>query len=812
MAARVSTLGQRGHGKHIEVLGLSGVSVFHHLGPERSRWTWDHDGDEQLYSVAVHAAMAQPEISKHYGAREPVTRPAVRAAAYKPEFIAEAFNYTRTLYVAYRRAARTAEQVEAEYEAGRAQLVLDWPLRIFTGAVLAIPAWITIDVAFTAGWLTDWALLAFLITTFAAGLILIADQPSNHRARHAAEVARLRLWVIWCRKDRIDARTRWSTALKQNAVLPQLQIAVHHLLGDDQDSLLSIDDHDGLRDAHDRRYVVPTQAERQLRQKMTQIDGGTIAVCGSRGAGKSTLLRSCTDRQSTRTFDLSVFVQAPAEYAPQEFLLTLFGEVCEAYLRRFSLDPAETGVFMAVRKRRIVRAVGRAVRWIVALALALAALAAALGRGAQWLYERYATPEMMDHARHWSRQGLDVVVALWHNQPWISGILLTCIGWWLLPPFRRRFTGPTLAQECQRYLYRLRTVQSSSTAVNFGLPPMQGVSLGSSRATSVSSVPFTFPELVGDFRELLEKISRQLDSVFGSRVVIAIDELDRLGDAATARKFLGQIKAIFGIKGVYYLVSVAEDVGAAFVRRGLPHRDVTDSSLDDLLYLQPRTVAESRSLLVVRAPSLTQSYVLLLHALSGGIPRDLIRYARRLIEVHHWTDRKELKDLAPSMILEELAETLEGFRTLLAMKDWTADGGPLLNRLYVLVRLLRSPHERLEMEARARIQYLADNPVPVLPSTATDTESNQLDGDTLTLWQEASACAYFSWTLLQIFGTPDFDNRFEHAQNDVMNGDPQRLAEARQELAVSPFSARILLDDIRAAWELTPSNPWIDPG
>ncbi|UIX32263.1 hypothetical protein [Streptomyces sp. GQFP] len=44
-----------------------------------------------------------------------------------------------------------------------------------------------------------------------------------------------------------------------------------------------------------------------------------------------------------------------------------------------------------------------------------------------------------------------------------------------------------------------------------------------------------------------------------------------------------------------------------------------------------------------------------------------------------------------------------------------------------------------------------------------------------------------------------------------MNGDPQRLAEARQELAVSPFSASILLDGIRAAWGLTPSNPWLDP-
>ncbi|WP_217575892.1 P-loop NTPase fold protein [Streptomyces sp. GbtcB7] len=784
--------------------------MFHHTGQGQSRWTWDRQSDEELYGIAVRASMAEPEISKHYGARE-VTRPAVRAAAYEPEFISEAFDSTRTLYVSYRRAARSADQVQAEYEAALDQLVLDWPLRLLVGCLVAVPTWIFIDVAFTGGWLTNWAVLVFVTVAFVAGLFLLADQAANQRARHAIEVGRLRLWLTACRKTLIDRRTAWTSALQKGAVVPQLRIVVHHLLGDDRDSLLSVEDHDGLKDAHNPRYVVPTQAERQLRQKMAQIDGGTIAVCGPRGAGKSTLLRSCTDRKSTRTFDLSVFIQAPAEYAPQEFLLTLFGEVCEKYLKEFSLDPAETGVFVAIRKRRIVRTIVQAVRWLVALALGLAALAAALGRGAQWLYERYATPEMVDQIRRWSQPGLDAAVGWWHDHPWISGILLTFIGWWLLPRFRRRLTGPTLAQECQRYLYRLRTVQSSSTAVNYGLPPVQGVSLGTSRTTSVSSVPFTFPELVADFSELLEKIARQVSRVFGGRVIIAIDELDRLGDAVTARKFLGQIKAIFGIKGVYYLISVAEDVGAAFVRRGLPHRDVTDSSLDDLLHLQPRTVAESKNLLAVRAPNLSPPYVLLLHGLSGGIPRDLIRYARRLIEVHHWTDRKELKDLAPTMILEELADTLEGFRTLLAMKDWTADGGPLLNRLYVLVRLLRSPHERLAVEARTRIQYLADNPVPGLSQNAAGTAADALGDDTRALWQEASACAYFSLTLLQIFGAPDFDSRFEQAQDDVMNGDPQRLAEARQELAVSPYSARLLLDDIRAAWGLTPSNPWIDP-
>ena len=65
--------------------------------------------------------------------------------------------------------------------------------------------------------------------------------------------------------------------------------------------------------------------------------------------------------------------------------------------------------------------------------------------------------------------------------------------------------------------------------------------------------------------------------------------MDRLGTDTQALAFLREIKAILGVPRVYYLISVAEDVGAAFVRRGLPHRDVTDSSLDDIVHVQPRT-------------------------------------------------------------------------------------------------------------------------------------------------------------------------------------------------------------------------------
>jgi hypothetical protein len=389
----------------------------------------------------------------------------------------------------------------------------------------------------------------------------------------------------------------------------------------------------------------------------------------------------------------------------------------------------------------------------------------------------------------------------------LSSIVLTCVAVSIKPPLRRAPKGPpSLNQKCQRYLYRLRTVQNFSTAVNIGVSRLQGITLGRARTTSISSVPFTFPQLVTDFRALLTEIASDGELAFhGGRVVIAIDELDRVGDTEQARRFLSQIKAIFGIENVYYLISVAEDVGAAFVRRGLPHRDVTDSSLDDVLYLPARTLEESRGLLALRAPSITATFVELIHALSGGIPRDLIRYARRLIELHHWTEKFEIKDLAPTMICEDLADTLDGFRTLLSAQEWTLQNGHLLNSLHDLVRLLHST-EHNSSEARAKIRDLVAGHSPSTPTGQGGTNEPLLSRTAQTLWQEASACACLGLTLLEIFAEPDFEGRRTSARATGRNGDTQRLAEARLEFAASPHSARIILEDIRAAWSLAPSS------
>lgn len=376
----------------------------------------------------------------------------------------------------------------------------------------------------------------------------------------------------------------------------------------------------------------------------------------------------------------------------------------------------------------------------------------------------------------------------------ITGVLLLRVRHWAPKP-----AEPHLVTRCRNHLFRLQAQLSASTALTTGTP--QILTLGTNHTTTVATLPPNFPEVVQDFRELLARIA----AYFNEReetVVIAIDELDRLGSDTHVLAFLAEIKAIFGVEHVHYVLAVAEDVGAAFVRRGLPHRDVTDSSLDDIVHVQAATLEESQAILDKRA-ELTGPYGVLTHALAGGIPRDLVRYGRRIMDMKERTNSGELVHIARQLIHEELSEALAGFRTLLGKQQWTPGTGSTLSNLRTLVALLRQSCPCTETELRRSLQQFAfyqSGEPPALSAT------EELTQEARQLIDEASAYTYFSLTLLDIFATESLERRTRQAARNGPDGHVERLAEARQELALSPHSARPLIDAIRKAWSL-PMSP-----
>ncbi|MEU2834914.1 hypothetical protein ABZ667_40835 [Streptomyces lavendulae] len=382
-----------------------------------------------------------------------------------------------------------------------------------------------------------------------------------------------------------------------------------------------------------------------------------------------------------------------------------------------------------------------------------------------------------------------------HN-PLRIGVLI--VATWLLKASRwtPRSAEPELVSRCRDHLYRLQTTQSTTHGMS---STTQMLGLGSTHSTSLSTIPPNFPELVDSFRLLLADIAREKHAAKES-VVIGIDEVDRLGTDTKALAFLSEIKAVLGVPHVHFLISIADDVGASFVRRGLPHRDVTDSSLDDIVHVQPATITESTHILAERSSALTANYAMLAHALSGGILRDLSRYATQVKEMQAKSNSYELAEISRHLILEELSETLAGFRTLLSKHQWNRETSAILEVLRTLGGYLRDTQPTSEPTLRTSLEQFAFHPADQRPEGIPD--EGQLADDARQLIVEASAYAYFSLTLLDIFSAEGLDRRTQQAAEQGFDGDPERLAEARQELAISPYSARSLIEAIRKAWSL----------
>ncbi|NEA77760.1 hypothetical protein G3I30_01230 [Actinospica acidiphila] len=376
----------------------------------------------------------------------------------------------------------------------------------------------------------------------------------------------------------------------------------------------------------------------------------------------------------------------------------------------------------------------------------------------------------------------------------VAGALLARAAGWKPRPAK-----PHLVTRCESHLYRLQTIQTTTNTLSNGTA--QIMSLGGSHATSISTVPPNFPALVEEFRDLLSEIADTL-ARRKKRVLIGIDEVDRLGSDAQALAFLAEIKAILGVRHVYYLISVAEDVGAAFVRRGLPHRDVTDSSLDDIIHVEACTLKEAKTILDRRSQDHTVHTALLAHSLSGGLLRDLLRYGLQIEEIQVKTRTHELAHIARELILEELSETLAGFRTLLGKQQWTHDTSGILSDLRTLCGHLKTSQcECTDGPLRQALGEFAHQPADARPLSADIADGARQ------LIEEAAAYSYFSLTLLEILTAPGLDRRTEEAKAEGPYGALERLAEARLELTISPHSARTLITRIRKAWSLNDSPP-----
>jgi hypothetical protein len=137
--------------------------------------------------------------------------------------------------------------------------------------------------------------------------------------------------------------------------------------------------------------------------------------------------------------------------------------------------------------------------------------------------------------------------------------------------------------------------------------------------------PTTIASLIFDFRNLAERIA---DTLPGP-LIIGIDELDKIDSTDSVRELLRDIKGIFEVPGVHFLVSISEEA-ATTLQLGMfqsSGRDEFNSSFYTVIEVPPLNPIEAAALLQARGFSGPTRLSAALCLLSGGNRRELIRMA-----------------------------------------------------------------------------------------------------------------------------------------------------------------------------------------
>jgi hypothetical protein len=414
-----------------------------------------------------------------------------------------------------------------------------------------------------------------------------------------------------------------SDAATQQAVLERVRVRLNELgrMSAFKISLVAREA-PGLGAVTDPSRVILTRTMDDLAHHIDRTPAASVGISGIRGIGKSTLIRwLCTERNASHRFPvLGIYVTAPVEYDARDFLVHLYSMLCKAVLA----DDRFTG-----------RRAHRHQYWL-RITSAVIMVTAGIGFGYHDAVDRTAAATWAHH----------------HGDLWtvaasmlIAGALycLVSIGY----DVRRRRSGGrriSIQATARERLQHLRYQVVETTGQTGSLGGRYGLSFSGSRSRQITENQMTLPDLVESYREfaglavnvLLESARR--DGPLASaqvRLIVGIDEIDRIEDAENAEKFLNDIKAIFGIPNCFYIASLSADALANFERRVVSTRTAFDTTFDTVTRIGPLELGTARQVLERRAIGLPYPFITLCYVLSGGVPRELMRIARSIFDVRN---------------------------------------------------------------------------------------------------------------------------------------------------------------------------------
>jgi hypothetical protein len=237
---------------------------------------------------------------------------------------------------------------------------------------------------------------------------------------------------------------------------------------------------------------------------------------------------------------------------------------------------------------------------------------------------------------------------------------------------------------------------------------------------------------------------------------------------------------------------------SSFERRGLPFRDVFDSSFDTIIYVDYLDFAGAQDLIEKRIVGKPIPFFALSYCLSGGLARDMIRIFRSLFELRQSAPEKnDLKTLCHALVTADVKAKLRAAAVAAKKIELPAEVEKFLAQLYQVESTLLSEDALWKAVGdicppRAADAQRAGAKDEEKEVAAEREKLNSLRGELATyLYYMLTVVQFFKNTLNQDALTRED----EHGKIDY-------LARARQMLAVNPSITRIMLNNFRVAHSL----------
>ncbi|MEV6488563.1 hypothetical protein AB0M20_08005, partial [Actinoplanes sp. NPDC051633] len=448
-------------------------------------------------------------------------------------------------------------------------------------------------------------------------------------------VSLLLLIFLMCRGLRLAIRqtSREHREVFEDVLRPHIRLLLNELSNDEQPARLRVDTAPGLGDTEIAERLIERPEIDRIRILNEELGAHSVAVSGPRGVGKTTLLKALSMQSPT----LRVLVAAPVTYDAREFLIHLYISICQHVLE-VAGKPSNAVIQLVMKTvRRTVRS------------LTLLLFVAVLAMG--------FLPDVHSFVGGYVPLLPNRVVLL------LSAPILVVV-WWLAGRLRLGFVSKktsSMVTRCREEIQLLKFLQTTTTEQSGGIK-RAGFEALRKRSRQVSTRPYTLPELVHSYRAFIEESVEWLrgERASGARILICIDEVDRIAKAEDAESFLNNIKAIFGIRYCNYVVTVSEDALAGFERRVVRVRPALDSAFDEVIRLDPFSFQQSNQLIQQSVIGMPREFVMLCHCIAGGIPRDLIRAVRSTLDQRRRFDFTDIRIISGAVVTSEIEALRRG--------------------------------------------------------------------------------------------------------------------------------------------------------